>query len=95
MSAVLGRRKLPPVDVIDTGIGMILAMVEPLGVGVGLGVGVFVGLGAAASLAEACMAFAASIIKTRVETRKARKTIFVCIVVPHLSKWMGSRIMHK
>ncbi len=72
-------------------------MVVPAGVGVGvgvvgvgLGVGVFV-FGAKLLLADTCMALAAKSIKTRAKTRKLRKTFFVCIKVPHLSSWMGSR----
>ena len=43
MSAVLGRTKLPPLDVIETGMGIIFPMVVAPGVGVGpVGVGVFV-----------------------------------------------------
>jgi hypothetical protein len=42
MSAVLGKTKLPPVDVIETGMGIIFPMVVAPGVGVGDGVGVFV-----------------------------------------------------
>jgi hypothetical protein len=78
MSAVLGRTKLPIVDVIETGMGIILPIVDGPEVGVGLGVGGF-GLGGSALLAEACMAFAARIIKTRAKARNVRKIIFVCI----------------
>jgi hypothetical protein len=88
MSAVLGRIKLPPVDVIETGIGIIFPIVVAPGVGlgpvgVGVGVGVFV-LGAKVSLAETCTALAARIIKTSAKTRTVRN-IFFCIEIPHLS----------
>src|SRR6266487_2268860 len=80
---MLGRTKLPPLDVIETGIGIIFPMAVPAGVGVGvvdvgLGVGVFV-FGARVLLADACMAFAAKSITTRTKARKVRKTFFVCI----------------
>ena len=80
MSAVLGRVKLPPLDVIETGMGIILPIVGGPEVGVGLGVGGF-GLGGSALLAEACMAFAARIIKTRANTRTVRN-IFFGIEIP-------------
>ena len=89
MSAVLGRTKLPPVDVIETGIGIIFPRVVVPGVGVGpvdVGVGVFV-LGARVSLAETCMALAARTIKTRAKTKTVRN-IFFCIEIP-LSFNMG------
>src|SRR5215211_6321275 len=88
MSAVLGRTKLPPVDVIETGIGIIFPMVVAPGVGVGpVGVGVMAGgvgvfvLGARVSLAETCMALAARVIKARAKTRAVRN-IFFCIEIP-------------
>jgi hypothetical protein len=96
---VLGRPKVPPVDVIETGMGIIFPMAVGPGVGVGpmgvdVGVGVFV-LGAKVLPAETCMEFAVKIIKTRAKTINVRKICFVCIVVPHLSRWMGSRIMQQ
>jgi len=85
MSAVLGRTKLPPVEVIETGMGIMFPIVVAPGVGVGpvdvgVGVGVFV-LGAAVSLAETCMALAAKIIRTRAKTRTVRN-IFLFIEIP-------------
>ena len=85
MSAVLGRTKLPPVDVIETGIGIIFPRVVVPGVGVGpvdvgVGVGVFV-LGARVLLAETCMALAARTIKTRAKTKTVRN-IFLFIEIP-------------
>jgi hypothetical protein len=92
---VLGRTKLPPVDVIETGIGIIFAMVVAPGVGVGdgvdvvtVGVGVFV-LGARVLLAEACTALAAKIIKTSAKTRIVRNIFFFCIEVPLFFKTDG------
>jgi hypothetical protein len=90
MSAVLERTKLLPVEVIETGMGIIFPIGAGPGVGVGpigVGVGGFA-LGAGPLLAEACMAFAARIIKTRAKTRNVRKTFFVCIEIP-LSFNMG------
>jgi hypothetical protein len=83
MSAVLGRTKLPPVDVIETGMGIIFPRVVAPGVGVGViagGVGVFV-LGARVSLAETCMALAARIVKASAKTKMVRN-IFFCIEIP-------------
>jgi len=80
MSAVLGRRKFPPVDVTETGMGIRFPIVAAPGVDVGVGVGVF-GLGARVSLAETCIALAARIIKTSAETKTLR-TIFFCIEIP-------------
>jgi hypothetical protein len=79
MSAALASTKVPPVEVIDTGMGIILPMVPGVDP-VGVGVGVF-GLGAIASLAETCMALAARIMKTSVKTKPVRK-IFFCIEIP-------------
>ena len=89
---------MPPVDVIETGIGIIFPILVgtgPVGVGgMAVGVGVFV-LGAGRLLAEACMALVARIIKPTVKAKKTRKAFFVCIEGPHLSRWMGSRLMQK
>jgi len=74
MSAVLGRRKLPPVDVIETGIGIIFPMVAAPEVGVGVGV---FGLGATGLLAETWMALAARIIKTNAKTKIVRNIFFI------------------
>jgi hypothetical protein len=80
MSAVLGRTKLPTIDVTETGIGIIFPIVVAPGVGEGVGVGVFV-LGARVSLAETWTALAARIIKTSTKT-KAVRNIFFCIEIP-------------
>ena len=96
MSAVLGRRKLPPVDVIEMGMGIIFPIVVAAGVGVGpvgvdvvtVAVGVFV-FGAKVLLAEACMALAARIIMVSATIKKVRNIFFFCIAIPLSFKMDG------
>jgi hypothetical protein len=83
MSAVLGRTKLPPAEVIETGTGIRfpIEVVPGVGVGtVGVGVGVLV-FGASVSLAETWMALADRIVKTSAKTKTVRN-IFFCIEIP-------------